>query len=134
VSKIRTDYARRDDISDKLRWAVKQRDNFTCVYCGYNKKRGEKEGSWGGLNWLEIDHVRPFSKKGKATLKNLVQACHKCNVGKSDSILIKGLGFFGWAKKKEKFLKKLIKHLQRLKKLEQQYHTLNYKGNTNDRK
>ena len=128
MSKIKIQYDRRDDISESLRWAVKQRDNFTCVYCGYNKKIGEKDGTWGVSNWNEIDHLLPYSKKGKATLKNLVVACHECNSGKSDSIIKKGLGLFGWIEKKERILKKLIKHAQRIKKLEQKYNQIKTKG------
>jgi len=128
MSKINKEYGRRDDISDTLRWAVKQRDNFTCVYCGYNKKIGAKNGTWGKKNWNEIDHILPLSKRGKANLKNLVVACHKCNSGKSDSILVKGLGCIGWMKKKERFLKKLIKEAKKFKKLEKEYYTITTKG------
>ncbi len=50
---------------------IKQRDNYTCVYCG------ETEGT------LDCDHVVPLSRGGTSIPDNLVTACRACNGGKS---------------------------------------------------
>ena len=61
-----------------LRFAVLNRDNFHCVYCG----RGAEDGAK-----LQVDHVYPRSKGGKDTMENLVTACWECNMGKGDLII-----------------------------------------------
>ncbi len=50
------------------------RDNYTCVYCGYQFPK----------NQLTLDHVIPFSKGGQKTWANIVTACHTCNNKKGD--------------------------------------------------
>jgi len=52
-----------------LRWAVWERDNFTCKHCG-------------SRTILEVDHVIPVSKGGITTLSNLQTLCSACNRGK----------------------------------------------------
>jgi 5-methylcytosine-specific restriction endonuclease McrA len=54
-----------------------KRDNYTCVYCGYNDNTRK----------LTIDHVIPQSKGGPNTWDNLVTACGKCNGEKADLTL-----------------------------------------------
>lgn len=66
-------------MDQKRRWAILQRDNFTCTYCG--RKPGVNDV------WLTIDHVIPKSKGGTNVPENLVTACSECNRGKSDSNL-----------------------------------------------
>jgi 5-methylcytosine-specific restriction endonuclease McrA len=56
------------------RGMIYKRDNHTCQYCG-SKKR------------LTIDHVIPKSKGGKDTWENMVVACSRCNIKKSDTLL-----------------------------------------------
>ena len=53
------------------------RDNFTCQYCGdiFNS------------NELTFDHVIPKSKGGETKWENVVAACGKCNLKKSDLLL-----------------------------------------------
>ena len=53
------------------------RDNFTCQYCGdiFNS------------NELTFDHVIPKSKGGETKWENVVAACAKCNLKKSDLLL-----------------------------------------------
>lgn len=51
--------------------AIKQRDDFTCVYCG---SRAEP---------LHCDHVIPLSQGGSNSPHNLATACRACNCGKS---------------------------------------------------
>lgn len=50
---------------------IYKRDNYECVYCGYNKN-------------LTLDHVIPQSKGGPNTWENLVTACKSCNSEKAD--------------------------------------------------
>jgi hypothetical protein len=53
-----------------IRYAVFQRDRFTCQYCGAVGLR------------LECDHVFPRSRGGKTELNNLLTACKPCNRSK----------------------------------------------------
>lgn len=74
----------RDDgtITLRLRFAVLDRDGFTCRYCG----RSAPDVA------LHVDHVHPLSKGGKATLDNLVTACRECNLGKGSRLLSRAFG------------------------------------------
>jgi 5-methylcytosine-specific restriction endonuclease McrA len=53
------------------------RDNFSCQYCGdfFNSKD------------LTFDHVIPKSKGGKTRWENVVAACSRCNLKKSNLLL-----------------------------------------------
>jgi 5-methylcytosine-specific restriction endonuclease McrA len=53
------------------------RDNFSCQYCG----------NLFDSNYLTFDHVIPKSKGGKTRWENVVAACSKCNLRKSDLLL-----------------------------------------------
>lgn len=53
-----------------LRWAVWERDNFTCQICG--KRR-----------YLTIDHIVPESQGGKTEKANLQTLCKSCNSKKA---------------------------------------------------
>lgn len=64
----------RPPLSPETRFAVLERDEFTCRYCGRAAPDVE----------LHIDHVKPVSKGGTNALDNLVTACADCNLGKSD--------------------------------------------------
>ena len=60
--------------------AVMIRDNFTCVFCGVECITKNKHGvTIPALGEIEIDHIIPVAKGGKATLDNLQTACKKCN-------------------------------------------------------
>lgn len=59
-------------VTPKTRFAVFERDRFTCQYCGKSAPDIE----------LQIDHVVPVSKGGSNAAKNLVTSCQKCNAGK----------------------------------------------------
>ncbi|MFK8184595.1 MAG: HNH endonuclease [Phormidesmis sp.] len=48
------------------------RDNNTCQYCGYSGDR------------LTLDHVVPRSRGGGDSWENIVSACVRCNVKKSN--------------------------------------------------
>lgn len=56
---------------------IKQRDNYTCQYCGIYKP-------YSGI----IEHVVPFAIGGHAKDYNLVFACQRCNTEKRTSVWI----------------------------------------------
>lgn len=59
----------------KMRDAVKERDDFTCVQCG----RSQYEGFA-----IEVDHVKPWYLGGTDTMDNLVTLCKDfCHKAKS---------------------------------------------------
>lgn len=51
------------------------RDDFTCQYCG--ERRAAKD--------LNLDHVMPRSRGGRATWENLVTSCRRCNFAKGSA-------------------------------------------------
>lgn len=53
-------------IPDSFRWAVWERDNFTCQHCGSHRN-------------LTIDHIQPESKGGPLTMENAQTLCKSCN-------------------------------------------------------
>ena len=69
----------RSPIPARLRFAVLDRDHFTCQYCG--RRIGEP-----GVR-LHVDHRVPVSKGGDNAMSNLVTACEECNLGKSNALL-----------------------------------------------
>jgi hypothetical protein len=69
----------REPIPPRLRFQVLQRDAFRCQYCG----RSARDGAI-----LHLDHVVPFSKGGPTSEDNLITACERCNLGKSDSTVV----------------------------------------------
>lgn len=83
-------------VSNELRFKVLCRDNFTCQYCG--RKAPDAE--------LEVDHIYPVSKGGKAREDNLVTSCVSCNSGKKDFVynqLFEDDELEYWGKQKRKF-------------------------------
>jgi len=67
-------YGKKKKFNKKIRFEVFKRDNFTCQYCGKTPPSVT----------LEIDHIRPVSKKGTNNINNLVTACFDCNRGKTN--------------------------------------------------
>ena len=62
------------DISGSIRFAVLDRAKTKCEGCGIdNKDRA-----------LEVDHIKPRSRKGKDELSNYQALCYVCNTGKSN--------------------------------------------------
>jgi 5-methylcytosine-specific restriction endonuclease McrA len=52
---------------------IYKRDNYSCVYCGHNRRKD-----------LTLDHVNPQAKGGRDSWDNLVTACFSCNQEKAD--------------------------------------------------
>ena len=67
----------RKPISKRIRFAVFDRDGFTCCYCGRQPPSVQ----------LEIDHIIPVSNGGTNDQENLRTACVDCNRGKSNKSL-----------------------------------------------
>jgi hypothetical protein len=67
----------RKNLSTRKRFAVLNRDKFTCRYCGRSAPDVE----------LEIDHVLPVCAGGGDELSNLVTSCKSCNRGKATSLV-----------------------------------------------
>lgn len=68
----------RSMMTNDLREAVKNRDNYTCCKCGnsvYNEPN----------LLLEVDHIVPVSKGGKTEASNLQTLCWRCNRRKSNT-------------------------------------------------
>lgn len=68
----------RKPIAPKVRFAVFQRDGFTCQYCGAVAPDVV----------LHCDHIEPVSKGGGNQKENLVTACVDCNIGKGAKRLL----------------------------------------------
>jgi len=67
-------------MTSKLRQYIKERDDFTCKFCGNSTY---KEPNL----LLEIDHIIPVAKGGVTEENNLQTLCWKCNRSKSAKIL-----------------------------------------------
>lgn len=65
----------RGKVSNKMRFAVYNRDGYRCRNCG--RKTSD----------LEIDHIFPISKGGKSNFDNLQTLCHWCNAEKSNYVV-----------------------------------------------
>jgi len=61
------------------RFDVFERDNFTCIYCGYSAFDDGAE--------LHGDHVVPVALGGKNVASNMATACWRCNSEKSSRSL-----------------------------------------------
>jgi hypothetical protein len=63
--------------SSRTRYLVLKRDGYRCVMCGATATEGAK---------LQVDHILPKSKGGKAVLDNLQTLCDRCNRGKGTDL------------------------------------------------
>jgi len=61
-------------INKRIRFEVFKRDGFVCQYCGKHPPEA----------MLEVDHIKPKSKKGEDDINNLITSCFDCNRGKSN--------------------------------------------------
>lgn len=62
----------RRPLSKRARFAVLERDSFTCQYCGAKPPDGA----------VHVDHIIPRSEGGTDELDNLITSCEPCNSGK----------------------------------------------------
>jgi len=59
-------FGKKVSIPSDFRWAVFERDNFTCKHCGSRR-------------FLTVDHIHPESKGGELTMENAQTLCNSCN-------------------------------------------------------
>lgn len=64
----------RGKVSNRMRFAIYQRDHYRCQKCGRQ------------TNDLEVDHIVPIAKGGKSTYDNLQTLCHRCNSAKGSNL------------------------------------------------
>lgn len=69
-----TDSARTRHIPDDVKVEVWQRDGGTCVRCG-------------ATEYLEFDHIIPFSKGGSNSARNIQLLCRRCNLQKGPELV-----------------------------------------------
>jgi hypothetical protein len=70
----RLDSARCRHIPDDVKVAVWQRDGGRCVKCK-------------AIDYIEFDHIIPFSKGGANTVGNIQLLCRRCNLAKGGELL-----------------------------------------------
>lgn len=75
IPNVKKKTIKRRHIKDGLRYKVLKRDKFKCVLCGKSPVTDPKI-------ILHIDHIKPISKGGSETMKNLRTLCSECNLGK----------------------------------------------------
>ena len=63
-----------DDFDESMRLKVKERDQFCCVVCGLGEKDGVE---------IQVDHITPRSKGGKAEIDNAQTLCGSHNYRKN---------------------------------------------------
>lgn len=63
-----------DDFDEDMKREVKTRDGWKCVVCGLGEKDGVE---------LQVDHILPRSKGGKATIENAQTLCGSHNYRKN---------------------------------------------------
>ena len=68
---------KRKSLSSKKRFAILERDNFTCQYCGATPPDAV----------LQVDHITPFALGGDNETDNLITSCRTCNNGKASAEL-----------------------------------------------
>lgn len=62
----------RGKVTNRLRFEIFERDNYTCKCCGRKEEIAN----------LEVDHIMPISKHGKSIPSNLQTLCKDCNLAK----------------------------------------------------
>lgn len=59
------------------RFAVIQRDGFSCYLCDRNLE----------LKEIQLDHIVPFAQGGKHTMENIAVVCSNCNLAKGKKLI-----------------------------------------------
>ena len=90
---------KRKNLSNKIRFEIFKRDDFTCQYCGEHPPQ----------IILHVDHINPVKNGGDNSTDNLVTACNTCNSGKSAELLV-------IEEKMDELTEKLDKDLKKKKK------------------
>jgi hypothetical protein len=57
--------------SERGRWLILERDDFTCIYCGFS---APNDGAR-----LHVDHIVPVKDGGRSYAGNLITSCLSCN-------------------------------------------------------
>lgn len=73
-------------IRNELRLAIYERDNKICAYCGIECSADENAN-----HGISLDHIKPRSKGGTNSPKNLVVSCRGCNSTRQDTPIEKWL-------------------------------------------
>lgn len=71
------DFNERENIPSGLRAFVLYRDNYKCKYCRVTSLESK----------LHVDHIIPVSRGGGNNFGNLITACERCNIGKSNNFI-----------------------------------------------
>lgn len=81
----------------RLRASVFDRDSWTCQDCGKvipprndEQRAGQAAPMAEDGDWLELEHIVPFSAGGSDDESNLRAACTTCNRRKSNSLIRSG--------------------------------------------
>lgn len=61
--------------TERGRWMILERDDFTCVYCGQSAPDNHA--------LLHVDHIIPVASGGRSIAANLITSCTSCNSEKS---------------------------------------------------
>ncbi len=69
------------NISLRLRFAILNRDRFTCKKCGRSPSKDPNVT-------LHVDHIIPWSKGGETVPENLETKCEQCNLGKGNAFFV----------------------------------------------
>lgn len=118
-------HPRRPEIGDELRFEIKKRDGFACVYCGYSKAIGQADGTWGATNWLEIDHIKAKAEGGGDHPGNLATACQRCNGGKgARSLLVRVFPLLAGLKREVRVRRRIIRLLEETQRLQHEIEKL----------
>lgn len=70
---IKPNDEQRNELTDEIKRQVFARDNFTCICCGKEQRKGVP---------LNADHIRPVSMGGNNAVSNLQTLCRHCNTVK----------------------------------------------------
>jgi len=77
TTKARSERAK---MNARIRFAVLERDDFSCTVCGRGPRSGDDVK-------LHVDHIYPIAEGGKTVKENLQTLCQDCNSGKGARIV-----------------------------------------------